>query len=218
MLVPLKWLQYGRFPDIVTKFVRVVFWKSTPGGCFCLYCILYFFFLTAVVFHGIRRKCLKDTSENTFPWLSTIIYLIKNYRDFCYVLGSSNPFLVNVLFLYPTLFPEMTRNQKRYFDVFREQESKIQKQSLADDLQNISVLKSFAIFTVKHLFWSLFVIYLQAWGSNTGALLGILQNIYKQLFYRTPPVPASKDFLSRSTFYRVLYRLTFILINLILWN
>ena len=101
MLEPLKWLQYGRFPDIFAKFVRVVFLKEYPWWLILslFYCILYFFFfLTAVVFHGIWRKCLKDTIENTFPWLSMIIYLIKNYCDFCYVLGSSNPFLVIVLF------------------------------------------------------------------------------------------------------------------------
>ena len=62
----------------------------------------------------------------------------------------------------------------------------------------IDVLKNFAILTGKHLCWSLFLIKLQAFRSATllnrdssiGIILGILRNFQKQLFYRTPLVPA----------------------------
>ena len=52
----------------------------------------------------------------------------------------------------------------------------------------LDILKSFANFTGKHLCWSLFLIKLKTrnlikGGSNTGVIL----------FYRTPPVAASKD-------------------------
>ena len=64
----------------------------------------------------------------------------------------------------------------------------------------IGVLKNFAIFTGKHLCWSLFLIKVQTFrpatllkrGCNTDVFLGILRNFSKQPFYRTPPIPASK--------------------------
>ena len=54
----------------------------------------------------------------------------------------------------------------------------------------IDVLKNVAIFTGKDLCWSLLLIELQAF-----RCFWILQNCYKQLFYRTPPVTASADVL-----------------------
>ena len=62
----------------------------------------------------------------------------------------------------------------------------------------IGVFKNFAMLTGKHLYWSLFLIKLQAWkhapllkrDSNTGVFLWILQNLEEQLFYRLPPVAA----------------------------
>ena len=58
----------------------------------------------------------------------------------------------------------------------------------------ISVLKNFAKLTGKQLYWSLFLIKLQAWrtatlpkrDSETGIFLSILRKSQKQLFYRTP--------------------------------
>ena len=55
------------------------------------------------------------------------------------------------------------------------------------------VLKNFAIFTRKHLCWSLFLIKLQDWrlvlllkrDSNTGVFLWIMQDFEKLLFYGT---------------------------------
>ena len=66
----------------------------------------------------------------------------------------------------------------------------------------IVVLRNFPIFTGKCLCWIHFLIMLQALrlgtlfkrDFNTVVFLGILQNLYEQLFYRTPPV-ASVDFL-----------------------
>ena len=57
------------------------------------------------------------------------------------------------------------------------------------------VLKYFAQFAEKHLYWSLFIIKLQGSrsaallkrDSNTGAFLWILRNFWKHLVYRTPP-------------------------------
>ena len=64
----------------------------------------------------------------------------------------------------------------------------------------ISALKIFAIFTGKHLCWCLFLIKLQdirptnllKKDSSTSVFLWILRNVYKQLFYRTSLVAASK--------------------------
>ena len=63
----------------------------------------------------------------------------------------------------------------------------------------IVVLKNFVIFTGKQLYWSLFLIKLQAWktatllkrDSNTCVFLWILQIFRNSLFYRTPAVAAS---------------------------
>ena len=63
----------------------------------------------------------------------------------------------------------------------------------------IGVLKNFAKFTRKHLWWRFFLIKLQTWrpatllkrDSNTGAFLRYLRNFWDYLFYGTPPVSAS---------------------------
>ena len=60
----------------------------------------------------------------------------------------------------------------------------------------ISVLKYFAIFTGKHLHWSLFLVRLQSWrpatlfkrDSNTGVSLWILRSVQEYLFRGAPPV------------------------------
>ena len=60
------------------------------------------------------------------------------------------------------------------------------------------VLKNIVIFIGKHLFWSLFLIKLQAFkpatlikrNSNTGVFLWIFQTLKEQLFWRTPSVAA----------------------------
>ena len=54
----------------------------------------------------------------------------------------------------------------------------------------IGVLKIFAIFTGKHLCWSLFLIKRD---SNTGVFPWILQIFKNSFFYRTPPVAASEN-------------------------
>ena len=67
------------------------------------------------------------------------------------------------------------------------------RSSLSQMFLKMGVLKSFAIFTWKYLFWSIFLIKLEAFrspallkrDSNTGIFLWILQNFYEQLFYRT---------------------------------
>ena len=58
----------------------------------------------------------------------------------------------------------------------------------------IGVLKYFAIFTGKHLRWSLFLIKFIKTLFNTGIFLWILRKNFKNsYFYRTPPVVASVD-------------------------
>ena len=60
----------------------------------------------------------------------------------------------------------------------------------------IGVPKNWAIFTGKHLCWSLILIKLQAWrptkllkrDSNIDVSLWISRNLQEQLFYRTTPV------------------------------
>ena len=62
----------------------------------------------------------------------------------------------------------------------------------------IGSLRNFVILTGKQLCWSLFLIKLQALRPatlfkrhlNTGSLLWISRNFYKQFFYRTPPIAA----------------------------
>ena len=51
----------------------------------------------------------------------------------------------------------------------------------------IKVIKNFANFTGKHLFWNLFSTKLQA----SGLFLWNLRNLQEHLFYRTPPLAAS---------------------------
>ena len=63
------------------------------------------------------------------------------------------------------------------------------------------VLKNCAIFTRKHMCWSLFLINLQAWksatllkrNSSTGVSLQIQRNSSEQVFSKTSPVAASAD-------------------------
>ena len=72
----------------------------------------------------------------------------------------------------------------------------------------VANLKNFAIFTGKHLCWSLFLINLEACrpgtlikqGSNTDVFLWILQIIWEQLFSRTLLVAASADTGSINSF------------------
>ena len=60
----------------------------------------------------------------------------------------------------------------------------------------IGVLKNFAVFTGKHLCWSLFLITLQVWwpetllksDSNAGVFLSVLRNFKNCFFNRIPPV------------------------------
>ena len=65
----------------------------------------------------------------------------------------------------------------------------------------IGILKNFAIFTRKHLCWSLFLIKLLAFShrpatdSNISVLLLILRNFQHQLFYRIPRVATSIVFM-----------------------
>ena len=56
----------------------------------------------------------------------------------------------------------------------------------------ISILKNFAMFTGKHLCWSLFLIKLQAFRFF---LVNIAELLRTTFFYRTPPVAASADVL-----------------------
>ena len=65
----------------------------------------------------------------------------------------------------------------------------------------IGIFKNFAIFTGKHLCWSLFLIkafrpvILLKRDSNTGIFLRIIRNFKKELFfYITPPVAASESY------------------------
>ena len=63
----------------------------------------------------------------------------------------------------------------------------------SDVFNKKDVLKSFAIFSGKHLYWSLFLKKLKVFGSatllnrdsNTGDFLWILQNFWEHLFWRT---------------------------------
>ena len=65
----------------------------------------------------------------------------------------------------------------------------------------IGILKNFAIFTRKHLCWSLFLITLLAFSyrpatdSNVGVLLLILRNFQDQIFCRIPRVATSIAFM-----------------------
>ena len=73
------------------------------------------------------------------------------------------------------------------------------RSSCSQILIKISVLKNFAIFTEKHLCWSLFLRNLQVLKpasllkehSNTDVFLWILQSFKNSLFYKTPLVAAS---------------------------
>ena len=68
-------------------------------------------------------------------------------------------------------------------------------------LFKIGILKNFVNFTGKHLCLTFFVIKLQAvtpatllkTDSNTGIFLWYLRTFKEHIFYRTPPVAASKD-------------------------
>ena len=70
----------------------------------------------------------------------------------------------------------------------------------------IGVLKTFAIFTRKHLCWSLFLINFQVFrsaalfekDSNTDVFLWILQNFYEQLFYRTTLLAPSGNYFTKA--------------------
>ena len=60
----------------------------------------------------------------------------------------------------------------------------------------VVIVKSFTIFTGKHLCWNLFLeifrlATLLKRDSNIGFFLWILWNFWEQLYYRTPPVAAS---------------------------
>ena len=58
---------------------------------------------------------------------------------------------------------------------------RLRRSSRSQMFFKISVLKNFALFTGKHLCWSLFLI-----KRETGVFLWILRNFYEQLFHRTP--------------------------------
>ena len=87
----------------------------------------------------------------------------------------------------------------------------------------MGVFKNFVIFRKKHLCWGLFLTKFQAWrpstslkrNSNTGLFLWILRNFEEQLFYRTPPVAASKEELLNSSS-RICILMNFS--NLLLWE
>ena len=97
-----------------------------------------------------------------------------------------------LLMKYLISVPTVLKGVMAHCNWCRAQNRRGQKQPFAD------VLKNFANFTGKHLFWILFLIKLQAFkpaallkrDSNTGVFLWNLRNFSEQLFYGTPPMTA----------------------------
>ena len=96
--------------------------------------------------------------------------------------------IINNIFY--SIFEITTKWMEKRFSTFK-------KQPFSDVLQNMDVLKNFAIFIEKHLYWDLFLIKLQdfrpvtLWkrDSNIGAFLWILRNFFS-FFHRAPLVAA----------------------------
>ena len=81
------------------------------------------------------------------------------------------------LYFITTLINVLNNNFCRTLFLFRSSRSQV--------FFKIGLLKNFANFTGKHLWWSPFLIKLLKTGSNTGVILWYLRNFQEHCFYKT---------------------------------